>query len=94
MIVALFLLWLFFNLLDIGISGLALHLGGAREVGLLFLIFQDFQLMCLIKGAAALSFGMVLVFYNKRGLLAISCGLYFLLCTWNGMVLVRSTGLG
>lgn len=87
---ALFGLWLVFNLLDLTISGLALHFGGACETGLLFFISQDFQLTCFIKGIVAFLFGMLLVAHRQKGLLAISCALYALLCTWNGQVLLRS----
>jgi len=86
MIFGLFLLWLVINLLDMTISGLAIR-SGAREVGLLFLISQDFQLMCFVKGIAAFLFGMILVAKQQKGLLAISCALYLLLCAWNGGVL-------
>jgi len=85
-IFALFFLWIGFTLLDLIISGLALHFG-AREVGLLFILSNDFQLMCLIKGVASFLFGLILVVYRQKGLLAISCGIYVLLCAWNGQVL-------
>ena len=84
----LFGLWLSFNLLDMIISGLAIRFG-ANEIGPLFLICQDFQLMCFIKGIAAFLVGMVLVAYGQKRLLAIACGLYFLLCIWNGHVLLK-----
>jgi len=87
-LLSLFLLWLLFTLLDLLISGLALHFGGAREVGLLFIICQDFQLMCSIKGGAAFLFGLILIAYKQKALLAISCALYALLCVWNGWVLL------
>lgn len=86
----LFAVWLVFTLLDLTISGLALHFGGAREMGLLFVISQDFQLTCFIKGIGAFLFGMVLVAYRQKGLLAISCAIYTLLCAWNGQVLLKS----
>ena len=90
---ALFFLWLLLTLLDVVISGLALPLGGAREVGLLFIISDSFQLMCFIKGAAAFLFGMILVAYKQKALLAISCALYLLLCAWNGGVLLKISEL-
>ena len=90
---ALFSLWLVFALLDMTISGLAIRFG-AREVGLLFVISQGFQMMCFIKGVVAFLLGMVLVAYQKKGLLAIACGLYALLCAWNGCVLLQQIGKG
>ena len=88
LLLSLFLLWLVFTLLDLVISGFALHFGGAREVGLLFILSDSFQLMCFIKGAAAFLFGMILVAYKQKALLAISCALYLILCAWNGGVLL------
>lgn len=88
-LLSLFLLWLAFTLLDLVISGLGLHFGGAREVGLLFILCDSFQLMCFIKGAAAFLFGMILVAYKQKALLAISCAVYLLLCAWNGGVLLE-----
>ena len=91
MLWTLFVLWLVFTLLDMTISGLASRYG-AREIGLLFVISQDFQLMCFIKGIVAFLFGMTLAAYQKKGLLGISCALYALLCVWNGWVVLKSLG--
>ena len=88
-LLTLFLLWLAFTLLDLAISGLALHFGGAREIGLLFSLCDSFQMMCFIKGAAAFLFGIILVDYKQKALLAISCALYLILCAWNGGVLLK-----
>ncbi|MDP2158107.1 MAG: hypothetical protein Q8K68_10420 [Nitrospirota bacterium] len=91
MLWALFGLWLVFTLLDLTISGLAIRFG-ATEKGLLFLISNDWQLTCFIKGIASFLFGMVLVAYRQKGLLAISCALYLSLCVYNGWVLLRQAG--
>ncbi len=86
MLWTLFVLWLIFALLDMIISGLAIR-AGAGEVGLLFLICNDWQLTCFVKGVASFLFGMILVAYQQKALLAISCAVYCGLSLYNGLVL-------
>jgi len=91
MLFGLFFLFLTFNVLDITISSLAIRYG-AREVGILYMASLDFNMMVFIKCVAAFLLGLVLVAYQKKGLLAISCVVMLLLCVYNGVVLRLSMG--
>ena len=89
LVFALFLIWLTLNLLDMVISGIALRYG-ATEIGIIFQITRDYQVMCFIKGIGAFLYGGVLLAHCRKGLLAFSCGVYLLINVWNGWVLVSS----
>ena len=84
----LFIILLLFAFLDIVISGLAVR-AGAIEIGLLYQLVDNWQMACFIKGVGTFILGFILVSYRKTDLLAISCTLYFLLCCWNGYVLLQ-----
>jgi len=91
MLITLFFILLVFTLLDIGLSGIAMRLGGS-EIGPIFLICNDWQLTTFIKGIAIFLLGLILVSYKQKGLLAISCLIVFLCCFWNGWLLQKTFG--
>lgn len=82
----LFFLLLTFNLLDVVISGLAIHFG-AVEYGLIFRLLDNWQLGVFVKAIGIFCLGMILTSYRQNGLLLISCLIYFGLCFYNALVL-------
>ena len=85
---ALFLLWLVLNILDITISSMATQ-AGAIEVGLLYQLGGTYLTASINKIMLAILTGLLLVYFRKSSWLALLNLGMLGLCVYNGVVLLE-----